>query len=179
MKNCDCGKEIKDHHTKCVPCRSFDRTCPQCGVTHRSARNLCSSCTSEPGNRKARDRRFNLEPGQYDLMLQLQGGLCQICHLPEKSVSSRTGKSYSLPVDHDRTCCPGDVSCGECVRGLICRNCNVLLGMSGNSPEVLASASLYLEEWKASQDSRKAAQAGEDFLTTTSSLIDEEMIQSA
>lgn len=31
-------------------------------------------------------------------------------------------------VDHDHDCCPGGWSCGRCVRGLICSECNVLEG---------------------------------------------------
>jgi hypothetical protein len=27
-------------------------------------------------------------------------------------------------VDHDHTCCPGEYTCGKCVRGLLCDDCN-------------------------------------------------------
>jgi hypothetical protein len=32
-------------------------------------------------------------------------------------------------VDHDHSCCPGRQTCGKCVRGLICRQCNTAFGV--------------------------------------------------
>lgn len=34
----------------------------------------------------------------------------------------------SFSVDHDHGCCPGEKSCGQCVRGLVCNRCNMQIG---------------------------------------------------
>lgn len=41
---------------------------------------------------------------------------CEIC---------KDRPDWSLHVDHDHKCCPGEVTCGVCVRGIICPKCNV------------------------------------------------------
>lgn len=76
-----------------------------------------------------------------DEMVTLQGGGCAICH-------SDISGGYNI--DHDHSCCPdpkGDRnrgSCGNCIRGLLCSQCNVGLGSFKDSPELLAAASSYL-----------------------------------
>lgn len=47
-----------------------------------------------------------------------QDNACAICRKPTTRV---------LSVDHDHACCPGERSCGECVRGLLCVMCNRML----------------------------------------------------
>lgn len=64
---------------------------------------------------------------------------CRICKRPfGKSVAGRAG------IDHDHACCPGKTSCGSCVRGLLCGNCNLMLGLCGDSITILAAAIDYL-----------------------------------
>ena len=58
---------------------------------------------------------------------------CEICADPS-----------GLHVDHDRSCCPGFGSCGSCVRGFLCGNCNVALGMIRDNTKTLSSAIDYL-----------------------------------
>lgn len=72
--------------------------------------------------------RFHLTPEEYDAMLERQGGVCAICSSPPPT----GGRNRNLAVDHDRNCCPGPKSCGECVRGLLCSNCNVAIGLLGD-----------------------------------------------
>jgi hypothetical protein len=62
-------------------------------------------------------------------MLAAQGGLCAICQRAETKLQPQTGLPHRLAVDHDHTCCPGQLtSCGRCVRGLLCASCNLSLG---------------------------------------------------
>lgn len=84
-------------------------------------------------------RKFGLTRGQYAVMLDAQNGACAIC--------GRTNKNgTALAVDHDHSCCPGKRSCGKCVRGLLCSNCNLVLGLVGDSRDLLASAGWYLRK---------------------------------
>ena len=46
----------------------------------------------------------------------------------------------NLCVDHDHRCCSGDRSCGECVRGILCRSCNRVEGYLGTSAKAIAMA---------------------------------------
>lgn len=66
--------------------------------------------------------QFHITLEQYDELLAAQGGHCALCPAtPDKHVKK-------LHVDHDHSCCPGKRSCGKCVRGVLCVNCNSTLG---------------------------------------------------
>jgi hypothetical protein len=51
-----------------------------------------------------------------DWMYESQDRACAGCHTPMPDAA--------LEIDHDHACCPGERSCGRCVRGLVCRSCN-------------------------------------------------------
>ena len=58
-----------------------------------------------------------------------------------------------LHVDHDHACCSKrKMSCGKCVRGLLCSQCNHLLGDADDDTERLLSAIDYLEQHRAISD---------------------------
>jgi len=94
-------------------------------------------------------RAFNLTKEQFEEKLEQQGGVCAICGnvaSPSKSVSERP----NWHVDHDHLCCPdlkgrSNSTCGECVRGILCDNCNRGLGAFKDSSIVLESAINYLK----------------------------------
>lgn len=71
-------------------------------------------------------RTYNVSSGWYAEQLEKQNGVCAICGLPERS-------DRRLCVDHDHSCCPGDTSCGKCVRGLLCLTCNKRLAVVENT----------------------------------------------
>jgi len=51
---------------------------------------------------------------------------CEICDNP-LPVDYR-GRRQGV-VDHNHACCPADASCGHCVRGILCRRCNHVIGV--------------------------------------------------
>lgn len=123
---------------------SGEKQCSRChawkaeGAFVRSAKSvdgLSSSCS-----RCIMDARYGLSPGEHDAILEAQGGLCAICKLP--------GNSEPLCIDHDHSCCPGHRSCGECVRGLLCQNCNKGLAHMMDDIGLLVSAVEYLSRGK-------------------------------
>jgi hypothetical protein len=73
-------------------------------------------------------------------MMERQGGRCAIC-LCDISAWGR-----DVHIDHDHACCPTAGSCGECIRGLLCRKCNYIVGHSGDNPQLLVAAAEYLHE---------------------------------
>jgi hypothetical protein len=72
--------------------------------------------------------RYGITLDRYNEMLETQGGVCAMCGEPETAVHNKSDKVMALAVNHDHACCPGSGSCGECVRGLLCRRCNFDLG---------------------------------------------------
>lgn len=75
-----------------------------------------------------------------DFVALLARGKCDICG---KSGEYRKG---DLAIDHDHSCCPEPArSCGKCIRGLLCSQCNWAIGQAGDSPERLRAMADYLE----------------------------------
>ncbi|HXB28125.1 MAG TPA: endonuclease domain-containing protein [Gemmatimonadaceae bacterium] len=74
-----------------------------------------------------------------------QGGLCGLCGEPMLPAGNSLD---AVAVDHDRACCPTNkFSCGQCVRDLIHKRCNVLLGHAKDNPVTLRRAVGYIERW--------------------------------
>lgn len=50
-----------------------------------------------------------------------------------------------LSIDHDHACCDRDGSCGNCVRGALCRTCNAALGFLRDDPALIGRVIDYLK----------------------------------
>lgn len=75
--------------------------------------------------------RFNLSPVQLQFLYQRGCGVC--------------GQATRLHIDHDHSCCPDrGQSCGKCVRGALCSNCNTGIGLLSDNVELLKAAIKYL-----------------------------------
>jgi hypothetical protein len=109
----------------------------------------CPDCRAERGRdvvkQRARERLrtlrlYNLTQDDWDAMVLQQGDRCGICRTDRPG-----GKGERWHIDHDHACCPGTGSCGRCVRGLLCHDCNVALGRMKDNPALLRAAAAYLE----------------------------------
>lgn len=97
---------------------------------------------------------YNKSIGWYEAQFAKQGGVCGICGKPEHR-KGRGGEVKALAVDHNHRCCAGQVSCGKCVRGLVCEGCNHTLGFAQDSTEILESAILYLKQFKGDSNGKR------------------------
>lgn len=90
-------------------------------------------------NMRQRLYKYGLTLEQFQQMLEDQGFLCAICGCDLSELSFN-----NIHIDHDHSCCPTERSCGECVRKLLCRACNYLLGNAKDDPDILRAAIEYL-----------------------------------
>ncbi len=84
-------------------------------------------------------RRYKMTQEQYDQKLEDQGGVCTICFRSPKEVGT-------LVQDHDHSCCPGEYSCGNCLRDLICQYDNKALGLMQDDTDRFYNAIDYLQK---------------------------------
>lgn len=98
-----------------TPARTHRATCIEC----------CDKEAAKGVQRAFRLRNYGITQEQYDKLKADQGGVCYLCSNPQK-IAGKPGAE--LDIDHDRRCCPGSSSCGQCIRGLLCRSCNRLVG---------------------------------------------------
>lgn len=78
--------------------------------------------------------RYNIDEVEYNRILELQGERCALCEATDK-----------LHVDHDHSCCPGDRSCGECIRAIICARHNMILGLVRDNADEFEGLAQYLD----------------------------------
>ncbi|MCB5165990.1 endonuclease VII domain-containing protein [Streptomyces bambusae] len=84
---------------------SKGKKCPQCRNAIRQA------------------RRHNLTLARVNAILRAQDDTCPLCGRNGGDLSWE-GPSW-WHIDHDHNCCRRGSSCGQCVRGLLCRGCNI------------------------------------------------------
>lgn len=123
---------------KAKKCKTCNRTKPYRLYYKRKANKdgystSCKSCINKTTNHAAHDtairRKYGITHQEYEKQLSKQGGRCYIC---------RGGTShYYFAVDHNH-------KTGE-PRGLLCMNCNNVLGKFRDDPQRFRRATDYLE----------------------------------
>lgn len=114
-----CGKEIPS---------SVRRGARYCSTECRHARNDEYKHNNSPTY--MREYLYGIKPEEFSALLDRQGGLCAICRADE------AGGKGGWHVDHDH-------ATGK-IRGLLCQNCNLMLGNAKDDPARLQAAITYL-----------------------------------
>lgn len=102
-------------------------------LTPDGLNTYCRQCEAD----RLQIRKHGITRAQKNEIAQAQGG-CAICKHPDPG-----GKGWV--VDHDHACCPGEKSCPQCRRGVLCQWCNNVLGYAFDRPQILRAAAAYLE----------------------------------
>ena len=77
--------------------------------------------------------KYNITPEEFDTKLKAQDGVCAIC----KKVDELGTR---LAIDHDHV--------SNKNRGLLCRRCNMMLGLAKDSEFILSNALAYILKYK-------------------------------
>jgi hypothetical protein len=85
-----------------------------------------------------RFRKHGITKEYFQEMVEQQGNCCAICEKP--------GTWETLVVDHDHACCDSQFSCGNCVRGGLCRTCNTVLGLLKEDESRIMSVLSYIKD---------------------------------
>lgn len=112
---------------------------------NRLQRYTCRSCTraavkkhrdSDSYDAKAAQlkHRYNITVARYE---ELAKNGCNVC-----------GSLDRLVVDHDHNCCALGSSCGECVRGVLCNECNWAEGLLGSNVDRIMALAAYLLQYE-------------------------------
>lgn len=126
---CKLTKEIKDFwksQSLCIECTKY-----------RQKHRWHSRSPKQRLIHHLRDK-YKITFEEFQKAWQDQGGCCKICkrELPDLMVYENRRRGYAVDHNHDT----GDF------RGILCTNCNSLLGMALDSVDILMSAAKYLEE---------------------------------
>lgn len=132
------------------------RECSECGIFkpwdefhirvglstgHASACKICVNARTKRdmlnGSKRNRElvRRYGITLEEYNALVEKQNDSCAICGTNQKG-NVRGGNTRYWSVDHDH-------KTGK-VRGLLCQQCNAMLGMAKDNTEVLKRAIDYL-----------------------------------
>lgn len=129
------------------------RKCKECGV-NRAERyfptdlrkkdkisDRCQYCKAKAVKKQSHASRiaqtYEITGAEYDALFEAQGGVCAIC---------KGKRTYRLDVDHSHKLEAEGKPMRECIRGLLCRNCNrQILRKAKDDATVLRSAADYLD----------------------------------
>lgn len=114
-----------------------ERTCTDCGATFKyinsdiNGKSKCAQCNwarkQLPDSMRPTLMDHGITARRYLEIYESQGGCCKLCSY--KPIREGKYTRFALEIDHDHSCCEGRKrKCGKCIRGLLCQDCNIMVG---------------------------------------------------
>jgi hypothetical protein len=125
---CKVEKPLDEFYTAARKSNGRQSACKRCLLDQMAARYVLTPARKRYNADYHRRAKYGLEPEEFEEMLASQEGLCKLCSEP---LDTRP------VVDHCH-------ATGE-VRGLLHTQCNTILGMAKDDPNILLRAIDYLE----------------------------------
>jgi hypothetical protein len=112
-------------------------------------RGTCKKCHSEYMTKYYKDnpekartlnkidknwKRHHLSEEKYNELLSIYDGKCHSCK-----------SNVATNIDHDHSCCNKQRSCGKCVRGVLCNQCNTALGLLSDDRQKIIKLLEYIK----------------------------------
>lgn len=123
----DNGSGKRYYNLVCSTCKSSER--------RRQIRTINDpeklSAIREQQRKHRLKTKYGITPDEYDVLLQSQDGVCDICKRPNK-------KEIFMPVDHNHKT--------GAVRGILCEACNKAIGLFEESEISLHNAVEYIRK---------------------------------
>lgn len=142
----DCKKDRREKRNE----RIRNGLCSTCNKLNGNGKTQCDECSSKESVKDKERRKapggyrkqksallkylYGITIDEYEELLAWQNYTCEICQRPHNP------KGRRMFVDHDHET--------GALRGLLCQNCNSVLGLAHDSPEVLRKAADYIEKYK-------------------------------
>lgn len=112
----------------CKPCsNAARRSSPNFGLWHKNNKDHLQKYMRNFDLK----RHYGLTQDDFNQLLDSQGRMCQICRV------TKPGGRGRFHIDHDHKTSK--------IRGLLCTNCNVMLGNSKDNVSILEQAIKYLK----------------------------------
>ena len=136
---CRIEKDINDFYKNKGQPSGYDFKCKDCkkeyNKNHKSHMKESSKIWADEHKERVKEisrkghlkRKYSISPEDYNRLMKQQNNKCLICHrIPDKK----------LFIDHNH-------KTGK-VRGLLCQNCNLMIGNAGEDINILLSGIEYL-----------------------------------
>ncbi len=120
----------------CLTCKAW-KPWEEFSDDRRRSRGKSSNCMECSWWRSVK-AVYGIGRDEWERLHEMQGGVCALCEEPE----AERGR---LSIDHDHSCCGDSKACKKCIRGLLCGNCNRMLGFVEVRKALILRFADYLE----------------------------------